>query len=308
MSSPLIPMNLDEWDMPTLEKLIKLRDIERETFDFKGPEFEKLYEHLCAFANYPGGGIIVLGIKPIKPKKIVIGFRKVGFRSKKEDWIRDELNNQMAIVDPIPKVTPKILADENDNRLYPVLKIEGDEVQRPYLVKKKDGPQCLVRIGASSSPASRATILYLFSDLITKRNNVERLRSSAGFLKEELIHACENIRDIDPSDYNEKLLPVDLTYVRNAALPAERFLAQNELLGGHQDINSFTAGFYSFAREIDRLNSLINWYNTGNDTHKKYVKQTKMQFWEPKAQDYEKSVGYLNKLIIKCDEFLSQFQ
>jgi hypothetical protein len=72
----------------------------------------------------------------------------------------------MAIVDPIPKVTLKILADGNDNnRLYPVLKIEGDEVQRPYLVKKK-GPQCLVRIGASSSPASRATILYLFSDLL----------------------------------------------------------------------------------------------------------------------------------------------
>jgi hypothetical protein len=35
------------------------------------------------------------------------------------------------------------------------------------------------------------------------------------------MHACENIRDIDPNDYNEKLLPVDLTYLRNAALAAE---------------------------------------------------------------------------------------
>ena len=208
----------------------------------------------------------------------------------------------MVNVDPVPKVTIKILQDDDDNgRLYPILKIEAEEVHRPYFIK--NGGQCFVRVGASSSPASRATILYLFSDLITKRNNVERLRSSAGFLKEELMHACENIRDNDPNDYNEKLLPVDFTYLRNAALHAERFLAENELLGGHQNIISFTAGFYSFAREIDRLNSLINWYNMGNDAHKKHMKRTKMQFWEPGKQDYENSVGYLNKLMIKCDEF-----
>ena len=39
MSSPLIPMELEKWDMPTLNSLKKLRDIERETFDFKGVEF-----------------------------------------------------------------------------------------------------------------------------------------------------------------------------------------------------------------------------------------------------------------------------
>ncbi len=292
-------MDLGEWDMPTLERLIKLRDVERESFDFKGPEFEKLYEHLCAFANYPEGGIIVLGIKPIKPNKVVIGFRKAGFR--------DELNNQMALVNPIPKVTPKILEDKSDNnRLYPVLKIEGDEDQRPYLVKKKDGPQCLVRIGASTSPASRATVLYLFSDLIAKRNNVDRLRSSAGFFKEELMHTCENIRDIDPNDEDEKLLQIDLTYLRNAALSTERFLAENELLSGHQNINSFTGGFYSFTRDIDRLNSLINWHNMGNYAHRKKMKEKKMQYWNPEHNEYNQAVGFLDKIIIRCNEFLSQ--
>jgi Putative DNA-binding domain len=302
-------MNLEEWDIPTLDRLIKLRDIERETFEFKGVEFKKLYEHLCAFANYPESGIIVLGIEEDKSRDFVIEFKKIGYNSDKKDWIRNEINNQMANVDPIPKVTIKMLEDNNGKDkvcLYPVLKIEGEEIHRPYFIK--NGGQCFVRIGASSSPASRTTVLYLFSDLITKRNNVERLRSSAGFLKEELMHACESIRDIDPNDFNEKLLPVDLTYLRNAALPAERFLAQNELLGGHQNVNSFKAGFYSFAREIDRLNSLINWFNGGNDAHKRTLKRTKMQLWEPKGHDYEKSVGYLDKLIIKCDEFLSQFQ
>lgn len=223
-------MDLDEWDMPTLNSLIKLRDIERETFDFKGVEFKKLYEHIYAFANYPEMGIIVLGIEEDKPADFV-----VGYNSDREDWIRNEINNQMVNVDPLPKVTIKILQDEDDNgQLYPILKIEGEAVHSPYFIK--NGGQYFVRVDASSSPASRATILYLFSDLVTKRNNVERLRSSAGFLKEGLMHVCKNIRDNDPNDYNEKLLPVDLTYLRNAALPSERFLAENELLGGHQSI------------------------------------------------------------------------
>ena len=119
---------------------------------------EKLYEHLCAFANYPESGIIVLGIEEEKPADFVVGFKKIGYNSDREDWIRNEINNQMVNVDPVPKITIKILQDDDDNdRLYPILKIEGEEVHRPYFIK--NGGQCFVRVGASSSPASRATIL-----------------------------------------------------------------------------------------------------------------------------------------------------
>jgi predicted HTH transcriptional regulator len=107
MSSPLIPTDLEKWDIPTLDSLIKLRDIERETFDFKGVDFKKLYEHFCAFANYPVSGIIVLGIDEVKPGDVVTKFEKVGYDSDRGDWIRNEINNQMANVDPMPKVTIK---------------------------------------------------------------------------------------------------------------------------------------------------------------------------------------------------------
>jgi hypothetical protein len=39
----------------------RVRDIERETFDFKGTDFDELYKHLCTFAHFPVDGIMVLG-------------------------------------------------------------------------------------------------------------------------------------------------------------------------------------------------------------------------------------------------------
>jgi Putative DNA-binding domain len=305
MSSPLIP-DIENWDIATLNRLIELRDIERETFEFKGVDFKELYKHLCAFANYPTSGIIVLGIEEIKPQKVVIRFRKAGFDSNKENWIQNEINNQMALVDPIPKVTVRILQDTNENgRLYPILGIAGKEDQRPYFVKKADS-QCFVRIGASTTPASRTTVLHLFSNIIAKRNNVERLRSSAGFFREALMHTSERIKDIDPIDVDEKLLPLDISYMSSAALSAYRFLDENNLLGGHDKNYSFTGGFYLFMQEIQKLNSFINWFNEGNDGHRKHMKEKKLQYWIPTGSDYKSAVGFLGNIIIKCDEFLSK--
>jgi hypothetical protein len=304
MSSTLIPTDLDKWDIPTLDGLIKLRDIERETFEFKGTDFSKLDQHLCAFANYPESGIIVLGIEEIKPKGVLLKFKKVGFGSNQEDWIRNEVNNQMAKVDPVPRVTVRTVPDKNDaGRLYPVLKIEGKELQRPYFLK--NGGVCFVRIGASSSPASRTVVLHLFNDVIGKRNNVSRLRSAASFLREALMYACKSIRDVNPAD-PDPIIGVDLTYLKNAALSSEWFLANNDLLGGHHNIDSLTGGFYSFIHDIERLNLLIRTYNLSRGVDGRITMKKRMQYWEPEHNDYEQTLGFLNKIIIKCDEFLSQ--
>jgi predicted HTH transcriptional regulator len=57
----LIPERIEDWDLQTLNKLVTLRDIERESFDFKGPKFQDLSDHICAMAN-TAGGYLVLGI------------------------------------------------------------------------------------------------------------------------------------------------------------------------------------------------------------------------------------------------------
>jgi hypothetical protein len=300
MDLPLIPPELEKWDISILDNLIKIRDIERETFEFKGVDFKQLYTHLCAFANYPISGFIVLGVKEDKPE-----FKKVGFDFDKEDWVRNEINNQMANVEPIPKIGVKPLHDEDNGRLFPVLKIEG-EVNRPYFVKGSG--QCYVRIGASTHPASRTTVLYLLSNIIAKRTDVERLRSAAGFLKEALTYTCENIKDIKPTDIDAKILPIDLTYLRNAALSTEWFLAQNDLLGGHIGINSYSGGLHSFLHNIERINLLIDTYNIHQLVEGKQKIKYNMQFWEPGHNKYNQAVGFLDKVIIKCNSFLSKFQ
>jgi hypothetical protein len=87
-----------------------------------------------------------------------------------------------------------------NNLLFPVLEIKGEEVDRPYFVK-----------GSSTSPASRTTVLNLFSNMIAKRTDVERLRSAAGFLKEALTFTCNSIRAIEPTNLDENTLPTNLT-------------------------------------------------------------------------------------------------
>ena len=110
--------------------------------------------------------------------------------------------------DPIPNVDIKFLYDVN--QLYPVLKIEGEDIHRPYFVKGSG--QCFVRIGASISPASRITVLNLFTNIVAKRTDVERLRSSAArFSERKLTFTCKNIRDINPVNVDTKILAADLT-------------------------------------------------------------------------------------------------
>ena len=85
----------------------------------------------------------------------------------------------MANVEPTPKLDIKPLYD--NNKLYPVLEIEGQEIHRPYFVRNSG--QCFVRIGSSTTPASRTTVLNLFNNTIAKRTEVQLLRTTAGFLK-----------------------------------------------------------------------------------------------------------------------------
>ncbi|MGB8033507.1 MAG: ATP-binding protein [Nitrososphaeraceae archaeon] len=64
--------------------LVSLRDIEGEGFDFKGPEFSELSNHICAMAN-TSGGYIVLGIGEDRNVETdhFIGFKKKSFHGTK---------------------------------------------------------------------------------------------------------------------------------------------------------------------------------------------------------------------------------
>jgi hypothetical protein len=57
-----------------------------------------------------------------------------------------------------------------------ILKVEKKISDLPYAIKNKG--QFLVRVGASSSPASPSTVLNLFSGIREKIRDVDRLRAS----------------------------------------------------------------------------------------------------------------------------------
>ena len=89
----IIPNNIKDWDLNTINELIKLRDIESEDFDFKGTDMKNLANHLCAFAN-THGGYLVLGIDEEKNNDVLMGFKKTGFKTEKEDHIKNEIRNR----------------------------------------------------------------------------------------------------------------------------------------------------------------------------------------------------------------------
>jgi len=195
--------------------------------------------------------------------------------------------------------------------VYPVLKIEGRDIHRPYFVRGSG--QCFVRIGSSTTPASRTTVLNLFSNTIAKRTEVQRLRTAAGFLKEALTYTSENIHDIESMDHKEiipevdlsnaKILEVDLSYIRNVSLSSEWFLVQNDLLGGHISIDSFRGGFYSFIHDLERLNLSIRTHN--NQITFGESKDSVLSLWEPGHAKYKESISFLDKIVSKCDEYLT---
>ncbi|MFL6346107.1 MAG: hypothetical protein ACJ71A_11760 [Nitrososphaeraceae archaeon] len=44
-------MELEEWSMVELDTLLNYRDIERDSFDFKGKELHKLETHTCTIVK-----------------------------------------------------------------------------------------------------------------------------------------------------------------------------------------------------------------------------------------------------------------
>jgi hypothetical protein len=305
MSISDIPKELDEWDITKLNNLVKLKDIERETFDFKGTDFNDLSRHLCAFANYSDSGYIVYGIEQKKDTSdpdSLMAFENVGFDDDKKDWIRNQVNNAMVNVEPTPKVDIKNL-DEN-KRTFPVLKIEGEDINRPYFVKGSG--KCYIRIGASSNAASRTTILTLFNNMAAKVNDIERLRVTANLLKESLINTSNRIHDIQPNDVTAKIPPINLNFIRNSVLSTEWFFKQNNLYGGHISSDYSVGGVHSFLYDLELLNISIDAYNREYYDYNRDRIKNSIRYWEPGVYKYNETIGFLENIITKSNEFLAR--
>ena len=299
----MIPNNLDEWNIKVIDKLIQFRDIESETFDFKGSKFDDLHEDICGMAN-TNGGFLVLGVAEKKgsDSKVILGFQKVGFDKGKEDYIIREVGNNIVRIDPEPEVTWKHIYDKT--KFFTVLKINNVTSKKPHFIKNRE--QCYVRIHNSSRPASRSTILALFSKSVERLQSVEKLMVTVGLVKESLMHTSGDIHSTSPPTGTMRIVSIDLSFLRNAVLSCEWFLIENDLLGHHTSQSGYTEGVNSILYKLERLNNYIHAFNQENNEKVRDQLTSQLFSWSYGSSEVESVIKFLDKLRDKARKFLSE--
>ncbi len=294
---PKLPKTLEEWTIEILNELIEYRDIESETFDFKGTKLHRLYDDICAMAN-TNGGFIVLGIDEVKSKdsKELLRFRKIGFKKGQEDFVSREVGNSIVNIDPQPNV--KLIHLNEGKKFCTVLKVEHEIIRKPYFVKGSG--QCYVRIGNSSRPASRSTVLNLFTNITERRSSVERLRVTSILLKESLLHVESDVKFVG-RDWTP-IAPLDLTFIRNAAISCEWFLIENNLFGGHKG-QGVETGLHYVLHNLDLLNTYIVGYNQSRESEREHLAALLRNQFNSNGR---MSINFLDNLVKVINDFLAK--
>ena len=296
-----IPDNLQDWNLETIDNLIKFRDAESENLDFK-EEIADLTKHISAFANTTGG-FLILGISPIKDtlNKTISGYKKIGFKIGKEDEIGLEISNGCFSISPIPAYEIKHISD--DSVFYSIIKIRNEISKKPFFIKNK--AQCFIRIDNSSRPAPRSTIMNLFGTSIEYRKNIQNLQSACILLKESLswtINYLEGISINDPT----RPAPIDLTIFRNSLLSAMEFVTENDLLG-YRNKTTIHTGVTTVIDTLEQLNAQLHVYNTTENIKvKEDVKTIILGHDRVLSHEIRQTPKLLDKIISKTSEFLSK--
>ena len=267
-------------------------------------EPNELYNHICAMAN-TSGGFLVLGIGEIKSvdSKRIIGFEKIGFKNGEQECVRNEVGNSIFNIEPTPTANIEHIPD--GDKFYTVIKSANEISKKPYFIKDKG--QCYVRIGNSSRPASRSTILNLFSTSIEQRNNIEKLRVACALLKESLMHVASDISTIR-WDSSMKIHTVDLSIMKNAILSVEWFLLEKNLMGAHTGQSSYTHGINSILHNLELFNAYADAYNRVATTEERRQLVGQLYSWTAGSGQHVSAVNFLDSVIKAANEFLSKYR
>lgn len=297
MGFPNIPEKAGLWTIETIDSLLNIPESESEQLDFKR-EVTELTRHICAMAN-TSGGYIVLGIEENKTG----GFKKIGFSNGEQDDIDLKVGGMRFLIEPIPNITIHYVP-QND-RIYPIIQIHEEISKKAFFLRDKG--ICYIRIGSSSKPAPRSTIMKLFAGSVEYRKNIEHLRASCILLIESLAGTIGYLSSISPKDQTRPA-PIDLTLIRNSMLIAENFLSENELLG-KTTRNNIRYGMTTTLNTLEQLNAQIQVYNTSHEI--KIKNEIRVMILDSMqrvlAGDIQRIPEFLKKVITKTDEFLSKY-
>lgn len=297
MDFPTIPEKARLWTIDIIDSLLHISESESEKLDFKR-EVTDLTRHICAMAN-TSGGYIVLGIGE-GPNGV---FEKRGFANGEQDEIDLKIRGMQFLIEPIPRITTHYVIE--NNLIYPIIQIHEELSKKAFFLRDKG--ICYIRIGSSSKPAPRSTIMKLFAGSVEYRKHIENLRSSCILLNEAISSTINYLGRISTQDQTRPA-PIDLTLITHAILNTENFLSEHELLGKTSS-DSVRPGMTTMLNTLEQLNAQIHAYNTTTDiTVKNDIRLMILNTsGRVLAEQLQRIPKFLEQVISKTEEFLSKY-
>lgn len=165
----------------------------------------------------------------------------------------------------------------------------------------KDTSQIFVRIDGSTRPASRTTIANLFVNLLERRNSIKKLQVYSNLLRNEIILMAQVI-DVVDNNYTGIILLFDLQAFKDAALSAEWFLSEQNLLGKVHGSGTTIGGLYIDMHELNVLNTTIAGFNNEqmNRGNRYSSFEPVLAKWKSHRIEFKNIIGSLDDIINCC--------
>ena len=244
----VLPTDLKDWSISTINSLVSLKYPESDTLDFK-EEVSELEKDICGFAN-SSGGFLVLGIrgKDRAEEKKPFG---------DEHAITQQVTGKLALIEPTPVTASKTISEEEG--CYIILKIINAEHRKPFIVKNKGS--FYVRLNDSTQPASRAIILNLFSDNVGRRQKLTVLKNAIEILNNELTLRVKKSSFEVTTKFGRGLPEIDLSFVKSSIVNAVDLVFDMDETGKVGD-KLYTSGLLTtIIPKLEEANANIRAFN-----------------------------------------------
>lgn len=232
-------------------------------------------------------------------------FVKEGWTKGKEDEVNKTISDHVYQVEPIPNARFLPL-DDVDGKFFMLLRVEPVIKDRPYILKGKGA--CYMRVGNSSFPANRDTIIALCKQTTDMITSIQMLKTITLVLGEQLNHIDEQAEIIshkrDASAYFIPELNLE-QFIQTASLSI-RFMTEHDLI----DSNLVSGperrhGFYTTINHLQELNGAIKRFNSDHSSQRGEHFSRYYPYW--RSQHYQWILGYFDRINEDALNFLDHF-
>ena len=287
------PLNLGEWNLDIINRLVELKYPETDSLEFKQKIPKDFENDLSAFAN-SSGGIIVLGIKGKNKAE-----EKVGISSTNENEVVQTLTGKATLLDPNLTITTKPI--EDGSNFYLAIKIENTN-SKPFIIRNTGG--CYIRLNGTTQPASKAIVINLFSENLGRIQRLTALKNAVKLVGDELSLRKRNGQFQVRRDYVQNISEIDLFFIKSSVVNAL------DLISGLADFGSITQNSYTTGLvtttipRLEELNANIRGFNqSDNDTREREVFSNWLNLFD--TQHCNGLIASLERCKSKLDEMIA---